>query len=518
MAYEGDSIVDYLKSINKPSDYTSRSVLAGQYGIKGYTGTAEQNTQLLGTLNKQTSPVAPIAPIAPVAPVTQTSQVTPQPQASSQTSSYSGVSVVDYLNSIGQASDYASRAKLAADKGITNYTGTAEQNTQLLSMMKGSTSPIIPPSTSGITTSDQLRQQEEQKKADETKAALELQQKQTTDITSLTNQKTINDLKTSLGLNVAPPAAPSFASDYEALRSSYGISAIESQINSINTQQNDLEASYKAGLNKQEDRLAPMEIIGSKQAKLTKQYQEQAELLNNRKATLVDEYNTKSGIVSNIMQFKQLDYNAAKADYNQNFSNVINLQQLLDGEKSQAVQEQNQQRDDARANLTVLQNLATDSGKSWDQLDSSMQTQMNTLELKAGIPQGTFKSFMMQKGNLKVDYTTTGYDSAGNQITSFFSYNNGNPQLIKSVGTGAVNQSTSGNDAETLKISKSKVATFLQSVVGEDGKVAPNDYKKAKTAWTMDGLDPLDFDKTYASKYVDKTHSVDYGVDVNTLY
>lgn len=54
---------------------------------------------------------------------------------------YTGVSITDYLNSVGQASDYASRAKLAASKGISGYAGTADQNTQLLNMLRGSGAP-----------------------------------------------------------------------------------------------------------------------------------------------------------------------------------------------------------------------------------------------------------------------------------------------------------------------------------------------------------------------------------------
>lgn len=45
-------------------------------------------------------------------------------------------SIVDYLKSQGQASDYATRAKLAAEKGISGYTGTAEQNNKLLSVLQ----------------------------------------------------------------------------------------------------------------------------------------------------------------------------------------------------------------------------------------------------------------------------------------------------------------------------------------------------------------------------------------------
>lgn len=44
------SIVDFLNSQGQASDINSRSVLANKYGISNYTGTAAQNTQLLGIL------------------------------------------------------------------------------------------------------------------------------------------------------------------------------------------------------------------------------------------------------------------------------------------------------------------------------------------------------------------------------------------------------------------------------------------------------------------------------------
>ena len=39
-------------------------------------------------------------------------------------------SIVDKLKSTGQDSSYSARSALAKANGITNYTGTAEQNTQ----------------------------------------------------------------------------------------------------------------------------------------------------------------------------------------------------------------------------------------------------------------------------------------------------------------------------------------------------------------------------------------------------
>ena len=58
--YQGNSIVDYLKSIGKDSSYQARAILASQYGITNYTGSAEQNLQLLNKLKTTTTPTSPI--------------------------------------------------------------------------------------------------------------------------------------------------------------------------------------------------------------------------------------------------------------------------------------------------------------------------------------------------------------------------------------------------------------------------------------------------------------------------
>lgn len=49
---------------------------------------------------------------------------------------YTGVSIVDALKEIGIDSSYSYRSKLAIANGITNYIGSAEQNTQLLNLLK----------------------------------------------------------------------------------------------------------------------------------------------------------------------------------------------------------------------------------------------------------------------------------------------------------------------------------------------------------------------------------------------
>lgn len=49
---------------------------------------------------------------------------------------YTGNSIVDYLTSIGQNSSYNNRAALAKQMGISNYSGNASQNLQLLNLLR----------------------------------------------------------------------------------------------------------------------------------------------------------------------------------------------------------------------------------------------------------------------------------------------------------------------------------------------------------------------------------------------
>jgi hypothetical protein len=56
MSYDEDSIVDYLKSNNLPSDMASRRIVAENNGIVPYSGTAEQNIKLLALLRNPPHP------------------------------------------------------------------------------------------------------------------------------------------------------------------------------------------------------------------------------------------------------------------------------------------------------------------------------------------------------------------------------------------------------------------------------------------------------------------------------
>lgn len=98
--------------------------------------TAQLTSQTLNTTPNQLAPT-PSMPQTPVSTNTGGVQnLSSQSLGGSPTSTYQGSSIVDYLNSLGKSSDYNSRASMAQQLGISNYTGSADQNLQMLSMLR----------------------------------------------------------------------------------------------------------------------------------------------------------------------------------------------------------------------------------------------------------------------------------------------------------------------------------------------------------------------------------------------
>ncbi len=128
------SIVTYLNSIGVDSSFENRTKLAVQNGIRNYTGTAAQNTRLLEILRSGQE---------------SNDNVSPTPAPPSSGGNQTTGSIVTYLNSIGEDSSFQNRARLAVQYGVTNYRGTAEQNTQLLSLLRDRDQSSNRPPTGG---------------------------------------------------------------------------------------------------------------------------------------------------------------------------------------------------------------------------------------------------------------------------------------------------------------------------------------------------------------------------------
>jgi peptidoglycan hydrolase-like protein with peptidoglycan-binding domain len=131
-----NSIVTYLNSIGANSSYSNRAKLAAKYGIRGYEGTAAQNTKLLGIMRNKSKPAAPVVTV--------------------KKGDMNTGSIVTYLNSINVDSSYKNREKIAAKYGIKGYKGTANQNTRLLDKLREGPKVSTPSKAKGNQSTDSI--------------------------------------------------------------------------------------------------------------------------------------------------------------------------------------------------------------------------------------------------------------------------------------------------------------------------------------------------------------------------
>lgn len=103
-----------------------------------HQGSTAQSTPPSATTVVPATPAVTMTPPPPVStPASVATPPAPTPTPAPKPAVYSGVSIVDYLSSTGKDSSFSSRMTLATQNGITNYTGTAQQNTQLLTKLRG---------------------------------------------------------------------------------------------------------------------------------------------------------------------------------------------------------------------------------------------------------------------------------------------------------------------------------------------------------------------------------------------
>ena len=119
------TITEGLANIGKETSIAYRKRIAAVNNIENYTGTADQNNQMLEMLKAGTliDPDAEPEPAADCFPACDASCTT----------------LAAALESVGADASYAYRKQIAAANGVENYSGTVDQNDTLLALLKAGT-------------------------------------------------------------------------------------------------------------------------------------------------------------------------------------------------------------------------------------------------------------------------------------------------------------------------------------------------------------------------------------------
>lgn len=416
------------------------------------------------------------------------------------------VSVVDYLNSTGKASDYNTRAKLATEYGITGYKGTADQNLQLLGKLKGgSTTPtptaVVPVPNGQVTNPNQyINQNQNQDFATASKVNDVPVRRSASDIAK--------EVTSVLGSNLPDKIdTVSFTDKYKQLRADSGLVELESSLNSLQAQARDIEAQKQARINSEKGKPVAMNVISGRVSEVEQQENERLTVINNSIQTATAQLKTKLDAVDTIMKYTAMDYDNAVQNYDKQFSQNVQVMNLVKGIMDDEKSDEERVVDNARANAQIMINTMNANGTTYKNLTPDQQVNLTKLGVQSGLGANFFSDVMNVSAGKEILTTITNDDKTKTTIM----YKDGTTKVIptglpagsgvqpKSTGTGGGKLYTSGT-LSTPKSNIDKLKNELDKTRGADGYVNSAEYHNSYIDWINNGGLAQDFVKELPPK------------------
>lgn len=194
------------------------------------------------------------------------------------------------------------------------------------------------------------------------------------------------------GLGADAPALPQYEQSYLGLRSDYGVDTLETKLNDLTAQEEALAEQARVNKGAEQGKAVAMGVIEGRVSEEQKAAQDQMDFINRQKNTVTNELNTKYNVINQLIQFKGMDYEAAKGRYDTQFSQAVQTFNLVKGIDDSMKTEAQHIQDSARANLQIVYNNIAANPDGYKSLDKGTQTMVAKLELQAGLPVGTFTS------------------------------------------------------------------------------------------------------------------------------
>ncbi len=373
-------------------------------------------------------------------------------------------SIVNYLKAQGQPTDYASRAQLAASKGISGYVGSAQQNTQLLNMLRGGATgaPIAQPATpQGQPTLQPVPQPVPQGAGG---GDTELQQLEKTDRNPIQETRYQELVKQQRSSSQVPGQTPvfnqpsiNFPEIYEGLIASSGIKDVET------------------------DLAAKTDAYNAQVAKIKDNPYLSEATMTGRLSKLKDKFNADSTLAQSNIAMKRADVETR-----------LNLQT-----KQFDIQSQQAQQAISQAN-NMLQAGMLDNASGEDIANLTRATGISSSMWQSAI--SVRKKSKEKQPNTQVVQST---NDAGVVTVSVVNTDTG--AIINQTSLGAIGNVQQGKQPTESEINRTAVSDMertLSELGGEDQIVSPTEWNEARQVWIHAGYNPENFDSSFASQHI----------------
>ena len=206
------------------------------------------------------------------------------------------------------------------------------------------------------------------------------------------------------------PARPNLVDFYREQREDANIEGLQNEINTYDQQIRQILSDVDTGIESAEGRPVDSSVVQGQVERLTVEEQRQLDRINRVRQDAVNRLNNANQSIQTILQYTQLDYQNAQAEYQNKFNQQIQLfnvfndervrieeraNEIADREDDQAFQlaleDQRQiqrNKDNARANLNIIYGAVQAGGLDLASADDVTIQNIRNFELQAGLPVG----------------------------------------------------------------------------------------------------------------------------------
>lgn len=196
------------------------------------------------------------------------------------------------------------------------------------------------------------------------------------------------------------PEAPSLMELYNQTRSQLGIDQDEQDLADIDSELERIQVNELVSSDEEGDRPVGMQQIERRRGTVSKEAQRQMAFLNVERSAVARTVQGKTDALKMVMDFTQQDYANASAEYQNKFNKNIQMIQLLQGQEDRETSAVTRLQDTAKANISTVMSMMSESGKTFDELPANQKAQLQQWELQAGFPAGLLQSLPPEQGEL----------------------------------------------------------------------------------------------------------------------
>ncbi len=324
--------------------------------------------------------------------------------------------------------------------------------------------------------------------------------------TRKTVQEIMEEIQTAIAPDTAKPAEADFMGAITNYRSEYGVDALETQIDELRAQEQDLLAAKETRIAAERGKTVATNVIEGRVTQVERQENERIAAVQRSIANATNQLNTKYNIINTLMKAKEMDYSAAVASYDKEMSTNISMfnaaKSIEDADKSEI----ERQKDDARSNAQIILNSYADSGITYDQLSDTEKTNLTKLGVQSGLGADFFSNVL--KVSQGKDILTTIVSADDTKATIL--YKDGTTKTISTGLPARAGTETKPTSDENKMFYKQSMEEQLEKVVEANGYVSPENWAQARKKWaSRTAYSSADFDDAFRG-YVDPSHPQDY--------